>query len=101
MRFATCPRCGEPVRRLEWINEDEARGFRLVHDDSRPECSTVPRGEQFRVGAIEEDKDVAPRLVISCARCGGEETVNDEEGGCALSDLTGWAAGHQCDGRAS
>lgn len=50
---------------------------------------------QFRVGAV-EDEDAAPRLVISCMRCGDEETISDEAGGCGLGDLTRWAFGHKC-----
>ena len=93
--LAACPRCGEPVRRLERINEDETRDFRWVHDDGTPDCDTRPPREQFRVSAT-EDEAAAPRLVISCSDCGGEETMNDEEGRCRLDELVRWAQEHDC-----
>ena len=51
---------------------------------------------RFRILACDGDAVAAPRLVISCANCGIEETVNDEEGGCDLGDLTAWAGAHKC-----
>ena len=49
------------------------------------------------VSAVEGDSpQFAPRLVITCRRCGQEETMNDEDGSCALPDLVTWAAGHEC-----
>jgi hypothetical protein len=50
----------------------------------------------FRVVAADGDTAAAPRLVVSCVGCGREETMNDEEGGCGLGDLTAWASAHRC-----
>ncbi len=96
LSLAACPRCGQPARRVEQISTDDGpRDSRWIHDDGSPECDSTPRGGQFRASAVEEE-DAAPGLVISCGRCGGEETVNDEDGCCPLDHLNGWAREHAC-----
>jgi hypothetical protein len=57
----------------------------------------IEDGRPIYISAVDdEDAQSAPRLTISCYRCGAEETMNDEDGKCLLADLAAWASAHKC-----